>query len=94
MLALGAQSGPAGQAAGRASGRRRCRQLGAAGRAGVRAGGGRRAGRVAGGAQARGALGLSAGRAGRLRAVHSVHSACFRSGSTRYYPESIFGRCS
>ena len=30
------------------------------------------------------ALGAMPGRAGWLRAVHSVHSACFRSGLTRY----------
>ena len=36
------------------------------------------------GAQARQAPGLGAGRSGWLRAVHSVHSACFQPGLTRY----------
>ena len=52
-----------------------------------------RAGCAAGGAQARGARQAGAGRAGRagwLWAVHSVHSACFWAGSTRYFPESNF----
>ena len=33
---------------------------------------------------------LGAGRAGWPWAVHSVHSACFWPGSTRYFPESKF----
>ena len=33
---------------------------------------------------------LGAGRAGWPWAVHSVHSACFWPGSTRYFPESNF----
>ena len=51
---------------------------------------GGRAGRAAGGAQARGARQAGAGHAGWLWAVHSVHSACFWPGSTRYFFESNF----
>ena len=36
------------------------------------------------------AQGRCAGRAGWPWAVHSVHSACFWPGSTRYFPESKF----
>ena len=36
------------------------------------------------------ALGARPGRAGWPWAVHSVHSACFWPGSTRYFPESKF----
>ena len=44
---------------------------------------------------ARGARGLGAGRVGWPWAVHSVHSACFWPGSTRYFTESnFFGHCS
>ena len=41
------------------------------------------------GAGARG-LGARPGRAGWPWDVHSVHSACFWPGSTRYFPESKF----
>ena len=53
---------------------------------GAQAAGGRRAGgRRMGALGARqGAAGARAGRAGWLWAMHSVHSACFRSGLTRY----------
>ena len=69
-----------------------CRRWGvqALGRWGVR-------GRRAAGARALAALGrraghgwLGAGRAAWPWAVHSVHSACFWPGSTRYFPESKF----
>ena len=46
---------------------------------------------AAAGAGAREACGLGvAGRAGWLWAVHSMHSAHFRSVLTRYFPESNF----
>ena len=75
------------------------RALQATGARACGAGGGRRAGRMAGGAQARGVrgargrMGAGAGRAagampGRLGwpwAVHSVHSAHFRSVLTRFF---------
>ena len=56
------------------------------------------AGRAVGRAQERGARQAGAGRVGRvrpgragwLRAVHLMHSACFWPGSTRYFPESNF----
>ena len=75
------------------------------GRAGVRsrrAAGARQAGRrrgayagcPTGGAQALDALQAGAGRAGLLRAVHSVHSACFLSGCLGIVHESIFGHYS
>ena len=48
-----------------------------------------------GGRRAAWALGMRPGRAGWPWAVHSVHSAYFWPGSTRYFPESkFFGHCS
>ena len=55
------------------------------GRAGEGAGG--RAGAGAHGARV---AGEQPGRAGWPWAVHSVHSACFWPGSTRYFPDSKF----
>ena len=57
------------------------------GRWSARGAGGLGAGRGRPGRWARAAwaLGARAGRAGWLQAVHSVHSACFRSGLTRCY---------
>ena len=75
-VAHGRQGARQGRAAGKARGRgERGRQAQARGR---RAGAGRS--RRAGSARRK-----RPRRAGWLRAVHSVHSACFRFGSTRYF---------
>ena len=86
--AWGAQLGVAGVA----HGRQGARQAGTGGLQ-ARGRGAQRARQARG---ARGARCLGAGRAGWPWAVHSVHSACFWPGSTRYFPESkiFFGHCS
>ena len=88
------RQGRAGGRGAQAAGARR--RWGARGALGKRpAGAGRRADAQAGVACAAGGrwgagLGARPGRAGWPWDVHSVHSACFWPGSTRYFPESKF----
>ena len=84
-LGAGSANGRAG--AGGRAGSRRSEARGA--QAGARARGVRQEGRRHG-ARGRQALGEQPGRLGWPWAVHSVHSACFWPGSTRYFPESKF----
>ena len=81
----------AGTQAGRARGARgRVGARGAHGWVGARGAHGRARWQVRARAERAGQGWLGAGRAAWPWAVHSVHSACFWPGSTRYFPESKF----